>query len=209
MHHIAQENHAPQETCVDPSRRPRSRRAALVTAGILAVGVAVPACGGNPATAGVATGSTPTAAGPSAGSSMQATGLLAYAYCMRSHGVPNFPNPPASGGIPKKALPEAEHEVGSSQLNAALDDCRHLLPAGFSTGGQYVVTPADEADYLKSAVCMRSHGVPNFPDPNFSGGTVSFRIPASIDTNSTQFTQAQQTCQKLIPAGLPYSGSGG
>ncbi len=56
---------------------------------------------------------------------------------------------------------------------------------------------------------MRSHGVPNFPDPNFSGGNVSFPIPPSTDTHSTQFNEARQTCQKLIPAGLPYSGSEG
>lgn len=56
---------------------------------------------------------------------------------------------------------------------------------------------------------MRSHGISNFPDPTFSNGTVSFNEPSSIDTHSTQFTEAQQTCRKLIPSGLPYSGSAG
>ena len=55
---------------------------------------------------------------------------------------------------------------------------------------------------------MRSHGITNFPDPTFSGGRVNLSIPPSIDTSSRQFTQAAQTCTKLIPAGLPYSGSG-
>jgi hypothetical protein len=56
---------------------------------------------------------------------------------------------------------------------------------------------------------MRSHGITNFPDPVFSDGNVNLPIPSSIDTHSTQFTQAAQTCTKLIPAGLPYSRPGG
>jgi hypothetical protein len=56
---------------------------------------------------------------------------------------------------------------------------------------------------------MRSHGITNFPDPTFPGGRVNLPIPASIDTKSVQFTQAAQTCIKLIPAGLPGSRPGG
>jgi hypothetical protein len=52
---------------------------------------------------------------------------------------------------------------------------------------------------------MRSHGISGFPDPVFSGGGVMFPIPTGMDTNAPQFLQARQTCQKLIPAGLPYS----
>ena len=57
---------------------------------------------------------------------------------------------------------------------------------------------------------MRSHGIANFPDPTFPGGHVNLpHIPSSIDTKSRQVTQAAQTCTKLIPAGLPYSGDSG
>jgi hypothetical protein len=56
---------------------------------------------------------------------------------------------------------------------------------------------------------MRSHAITKFPDPSFSGGRVEFPGINKIDTHSTQFTRAQQTCQKLIPSGLPYSGSEG
>jgi hypothetical protein len=55
---------------------------------------------------------------------------------------------------------------------------------------------------------MRSHGITNFPDPTFPGGHVQGAIPSSIDTKSRQFTQAAQTCAKLIPAGLPDSRPG-
>jgi len=56
---------------------------------------------------------------------------------------------------------------------------------------------------------MRSHGVPDFPDPTFQNGHVRFDIPSSIDTSSPQAKSAQATCVKLIPAGLPYSDTRG
>jgi hypothetical protein len=131
---------------------------------------------------------------------------------MRSHGVPNFPDPAGSGGIPKEGVIRAQAAVSSSQAEAAQNACVDLLPAGGSLSGQpsHTVTAQQQQYYLHTAACMRSHGITNFPDPAFSGGSVSFPIPASIDTTSRGFTQARQTCTKLIPAGLPYSsGSGG
>jgi hypothetical protein len=70
------------------------------------------------------------------------------------------------------------------------------------------ITPADQADYLKAASCMRSHGVPDFPDPTFENNGVKFNIPPNIDPNSSQVKRAEAICVNLIPAGLPYSNSG-
>ena len=82
------------------------------------------------------------------------------------------------------------------------------LPPGTlpQNGGQssgQTITPADQADYLKAARCMRSHGVSDFPDPTFQNNNVTFNIPSSIDTNSSQFKSAAATCVNLIPQGLP------
>jgi hypothetical protein len=85
------------------------------------------------------------------------------------------------------------------------------LPPGTApndNGGQsptQTITPADQADYLKSARCMRSHGVPDFPDPTFGNNTVTFNIPPNIDPSSSQARTAEAICVKLIPPGLPYS----
>jgi hypothetical protein len=67
------------------------------------------------------------------------------------------------------------------------------------------ITPADRLDYLKGAACMRSHGVPDFPDPTFAKNTVTFDIPPNIDPNSSQAKRAEAVCARLIPPGLPYS----
>ncbi len=84
----------------------------------------------------------------------------------------------------------------------------HLLPNGVPLAVQ-TITPAEQADYLRAAACIRSHGVPDFPDPVFDnvGDGVHFNIPSSINPNSPQAKSAVTTCQKLIPKGLPDSGS--
>ena len=188
------------------------RSPVLVAVGALALLTAACGGGGAPGVASVSSSSTTTTgpASSSVGAGTKATGLLAYASCMRSHGVPKFPDPGGKGGIPKPALVAALEEVSTSQAQAASNDCEHLLPAGGLSGQHVRTIPVqDQPDYLKAVACLRSHGFPNFPDPVFSGGDVDFSIPPSISTGSTQFKRAQLICEKLIPAGLPGSGSGG
>jgi hypothetical protein len=58
------------------------------------------------------------------------------------------------------------------------------------------------------AACMRSHGIPNFPDPTFSDNSVRFVAPPGMNAtkgNSSQLLRAREICEMLIPAGLPYS----
>ena len=188
------------------------RRGSVSLAALVVVvsGVAACAGGASHSPAIPSAGGTSTAS-PSAGSGAQAGGLLAYASCMRSHGVPNFPDPTGSGGFnDKRAVVSALQAVSNAQADAAQTACQNLLPAGGLSGqANPTITAQEQQDYLNAAACMRSHGITNFPDPTFSDGHVSLSIPSSINTNSTQFTQTAQICTKLIPAGLPYSRPGG
>jgi hypothetical protein len=184
-------------------------------AGVLAAGVTVAACGSGSSTPGAATDSTTTTTGsPPAGGGTQASegGLLAYSTCMRSHGVPNFPDPASTGGIPKGGVISSEAAVSKSTVQAATNACKHLIPATESLGGKQIqtITATQQQDYLKAAACMRSHGITNFPTPVFTGGHVQFpKLEHLVTLSSTQFKQALKICQKLIPPGLPDSGSGG
>jgi hypothetical protein len=157
---------------------------------------------------GTGSGSSPTAGGAANAGGSLSSQLLAYASCMRSHGVPDFPDPDSSGQIPKDAVISASRSVGTSQFQAAGNACRHLAPAALGPTPASI-TAQDQQYYLRAAACMRSHGITDFPDPVFSGGTVHFSIPPSIDNTSQQYVQDRQTCEKLIPAGLPGSASGG
>jgi hypothetical protein len=153
--------------------------------------------GGSPRVASVASSTTAT-------STATQNGAVAYSRCMRSHGVPAFPDPDSSGEIPKPQVVRAR-EHNPIRFDAAGTACGHLLPGGFA--GTVQITRADQTDYLKAAACMRRHGIPDFPDPTFRDNGVKFNIPSSIDPNSPVARRALPICRKLIPAGLPYSGS--
>lgn len=85
---------------------------------------------------------------------------LAYARCMRSNGVPNFPDPKAGGGFLFHASPGM---TPSPAFRAAEAKCHKLLPPGPGSGPP----PSAQtlARFLKISQCMRKHGVPEFPDP--------------------------------------------
>ena len=174
----------------------RARPAAVITVMAAAVLLAA-ACSGSPSSTG--------SGAPNAGGSANSQ-AVAYSRCVRSHGVPGFPDPASNGQIPKEAVIRALSRLSDSRAMAATNACANLNPAG--QGGP-TLAAQEQQDYLRAAACMRSHGITNFPDPTFPGGRVNLSIPSSIDTKSRQFTQAAQTCTKLIPAGLPYSRPGG
>jgi hypothetical protein len=120
---------------------------------------------------------------------------------MRSHGVANFPDPVI--GPDRVQIQITPSIANSPHFNSAQAACQHLLP-GKPTSTQ--ISSQQQADYLKAAACMRTHNIVGFPDPVFSsGGSVNFPIPTGMDTNSARFEAARAICQKLIPAGLPYS----
>lgn len=130
---------------------------------------------------------------------------------MRAHGVPNFPDPAGSGGIPKETPQQLG--VSLSQFQAAQTDCKRLLPAGGSLSGtnNQTITLAQQQYYLKAAACMHSHGITDFPEPSFFADSVEFQGVGHLPGGgSPSFRHAFDICRKLIPPGLPYgSGSGG
>jgi hypothetical protein len=134
-----------------------------------------------------------------------------FSVCMRSHGLPNFPDPNGQGVIQFGS--SSGVDPGSPKFQSAQQACRKVLP----NGGQ--PTPAQIAKAqqaaLKFSECMRSHGVKDFPDPTFSGGGVQLRIggrqPGSdLDPSSPLFQKAQAACQGFMAAkGAPAPGAGG
>ena len=110
---------------------------------------------------------------------------LAFARCMRAHGVPSFPDPDPQGNFPSFRT-----GVSKQVSSAANDTCAHLL----SNGG--TATPQQRQDKLefgvKVAECLRAHGYPNFPDPKQLGQQP---LPPGIDTGSPQFQPVETTCE--------------
>jgi hypothetical protein len=144
--------------------------------------------------------------------------MVAFANCMRSHGVPNFPDPGSngSGGIQIQAGQRAGSgpslsvngvSVNGPAFQSAMKSCRSQLPNG---GHPPPLSAARKAAMLQFSQCMRAHGLTNFPDPTFgSGGAVRLQVgaQAGIDPNSPTFQQAQKACAKY--RGGVFKGPGG
>ena len=147
--------------------------------GVVAAGLAVVAAG----------------CGSSGSGAAQQSGALAFSQCVRDHGVPAYPDPSGNGLLPKKTPQQLG--VAASQLQAAQRSCIHLVP----NGGR--PTSAQVAQYrsqmLTYARCIRSHGVPDMPDPD-SRGHLDIGPGTGVDVNSPAFQAAYQACKsKLSP----------
>ena len=175
-------------------RRPPALATALATAA-LALLAAGCGGGGSPGVARVATSATTATT-----AQQQQNGLLAFSRCMRSHGVPGFPDPQGyAGGNVKLTI----HGLGAGpQVQAALNACSSLLPRG---GPQQTdqQTRTQLADELSFARCMRSHGLSRFPDPTAQGGlTVAMVQAQGIDVHSPAVLRVVQTCLPASHGGL-------
>lgn len=188
----------------------RARGSAALISLMVVAGVSLAACGGP--SPGVVTGSTTTSAAMNSThhANSGTAALLAYSSCVRSHGVPTFPDPSNSGGIPKVTAQQLG--VGQSQLQAAEDDCKDLLPTGGSLSGQpnQTISVEQQRYYLEVAACMRSHRITDFPEPSFFGGSVEFQgLGHLAGVHSALFTNAFRVCRKIIPPELPYGSAPG
>lgn len=161
--------------------------------------VALAGCGSTGAPSGTVTNA-------SASGGKSSDQALQFAQCMRAHGVSNFPDP--SGNEIRITPAIAQSPVFRTAQNA----CRQYLP----NGGQPPVTaPGSRAAALAFAKCMRSHGLPDFPDPLTSVPTsppagsvaiislhgMAFELGPGLDPRSPAFQHAASHCGITLPRG--------
>ena len=153
-------------------------------------------CGGGSSPPGVANVASSTTTATTAPNSQSA--LVSFSQCMRTHGVPSFPDPQRFvGGNVKLTI----HQLDPSR--AALNACGHLLPTRGGTPDSGQQTRRQLADELSFARCMRSHGIPNFPDPSAQGGlTVAMVQAQGIDVHSPTVLHVVQVCIPASHGGL-------
>jgi hypothetical protein len=162
-----------------------ANRLAPTIAGLILPAVLVAGCGGSNGPAG-------------AGSGSIKTRLVAYSRCMRSHGVSDFPEPsrvPGGGyAFQINAGPGSDLNRSNPTFKTAGHACRAVSLAG--QPGPDAPAPEIAAE-VKWARCLRSHGVPSFPDPNRSGAIDSSRF----DPGSPAFARASAVCKSVQPTG--------
>jgi hypothetical protein len=109
---------------------------------------------------------------------------------MRSHGVPNFPDP--NGRAFKEAF-----QSQSPAFVSADAACQHLMPAGGSASPSDTVrqTHAHVTALLAFAGCLRNRGFRSFPDPASSGQVTHEMIAnAGINLHQPAVLRAADAC---------------
>jgi hypothetical protein len=189
--------------------QPRLRRGGVLTAVFVAVSCCAAACGGGSGTAP-----------PASQRGSNADKAVAYADCMRAHGVTNYPDPGSGDSVTGTGI-----DFGSATFQTARARCAKLSPM---PPVNTHATAQQIRQAVESATCMRDHGFANFPDPivtatpptpppgppSAGGGTpgtteysngILFMIPGSIDTSSPAFQAAAKVCNSplYVPGGAP------
>jgi hypothetical protein len=130
--------------------------------------------------------------------------LLTYARCMRSHGVPNFPDPGSNG--PGLVIPN-DINTESPAFKTAQQACGKLAQGGSVPGSS---SESRKLEFLALARCMRKHGVPNFADPTSSppppgsgnvigASGVYLAVGTAHDQQSPAFKRAAAACAFRVP----------
>jgi hypothetical protein len=157
---------------------------------------------GTASTGGTSSTGSTASTGTGGASSAYVSDKLGLARCLRTHGVPDYPDPNADGQEP----PNSKQLIRTTQGQAAVSACSswgNRIHNDVAAGNQAVL-----AEYVRFAECMRSHGLPNFPDPAYAEGRVEFVLSASrdgFDPHSPQVLAKAHECESVLPpgSGLP------
>jgi hypothetical protein len=130
------------------------------------------------------------------------SGALAYANCMRSHGVPDFPDPDSQGEFQLRPVrvkngittPVEDLVTSSPAFQSGERAC-----GSFGSAGRQVTAPQEDQEFeqeLRAAVCMRANGVPGYPDPKLIGGSIDLEFNGKFDPDAPAFQRAAGKCGK-------------
>ncbi len=192
-------------------RRPPAAKWTTAVLALVGLAVLLAGCGGStsPGVAGSVSNNGNHASASTTSLSRVMAQAVAYARCMRSHGVSDFPDPTPSqgGGVAFQITggPGSDLNHENPRFKAAGQACQSLLAGGGQPAPLSAQKIAAEVEWAR---CMRTHGVPGFPDPNAQGAFDSSRF----DDTSPAFQTASRACASVEPTGpvaaVPGHGSG-
>lgn len=119
---------------------------------------------------------------------------VALAVCVRKHGFPSFPDPNAQGvwSLNGNGVWQTPQFRKAELTCAELLQIKNVMPPSAAQQA------AQAAQLVKYSECMRSHGVPKFPDP--SGDNLSVNVN-QIDPSSPIVKRASKVCSHLAAGG--------
>jgi hypothetical protein len=129
---------------------------------------------------------------------------ISLSKCMRANGVSGFPDPregPNGGGvgwpgglgteIGGTAIFVFGHTYAGPAVAHAEQVCKEYLPP---SGPPPALSESQRQQALAHAHCMRTDGVPSFPDPAFSGGAQELPLPPGLNPESPAMQRAIKAC---------------
>jgi hypothetical protein len=171
---------------------------------LLALAMLAAACAGGPTPVSVAHLGAHHAPGQSSGNgknssssslASETTEALAYARCIRAHGVPSYPDPKLMtvDGETGLGIPGPHDFADKPGWSAAERDCQKLDPLQSSLSP----TQQDQrelSELLAFATCMRAHGVRNYPDPTLGPDGVPRSSAPLTDPAVPGYGRASRDC---------------
>ena len=188
---------ATKQQDVSSDRPERPKVTATLAAIAVAVGLAAvtAGCGGSSGTGVASVGANSPSTSTTSKASQQQD-LLAFSKCMRSHGAGGFPDPQRNpdGSYSYGSLSEVRKLVRGSKQ--AFQACEPDLQAAGILAPQNIAK--FRAEMLVFAQCMRSNGLPSFPDPT-ANGRFGGQLK-NFDRNSGAFQNAMKVCRPKLTA---------
>ena len=102
-----------------------------------------------------------------------------------------------TGGKMGIVIPDPASASNSPRFKSAQEAC-HGLRSGAAVSNAWLAASRRaqrRQQALAFAACMRSHGVPNFPDPNNQG-----LFASKLDASTPQVQAADKICQTALPS---------
>jgi hypothetical protein len=192
--------------------------AAALAVILLALCVVASGCGSSSAEDGVAalddTTTTTSDSDDSGDDQDPQEAALAWAKCMREHGV-DVPDPQFGDNGQLTIRAGSRGRTLDGPDTDAFQKAQKACGTPFGRSGRPPIS-REQREQMQDAMlafakCMRAHGV-DMPDPQFSEDGGAFRVTQrggpDIDPDSPSFQKAQKTCQPIIEEARP-KGAGG
>jgi hypothetical protein len=134
---------------------------------LAAAAVTVAGCGGAGAAAPVVPSLSQSAHGAAVQGNARASALHAAAACIRQHGVPGYADPVLTPSGQVYSDSRSIEDASQAVLGAVQQACGHLIEAAdLNPGAEPPAPPQLVQAGVRSAECLRAHGMPHVQDPS-------------------------------------------
>ena len=209
-------NRAPRRTWPVNKIRLRPPAAGLAVALAVAAALPVAACGGSSSAPPAVPSLSQSLASAQAGSTAsggRAAALHAAAQCIRQHGIPGYADPALTPSGQVYTDSRSFQDVSQSVASAVQHACAALIAtAGLNPMREPPAPPQLVQAGVRSAECLRAHGMPNVTDPTARSpytpghgfGMNAREMPAG-GKQSPVWQNARQACAAQVNAEIQAS----